>query len=357
MSTPYHRTVFHDERLDLRVNLAGEQPDGTFDADTLRLNLYARLRSGPPQDSFTLSLGVEDAARLHAQLDAVSVIRDTSQQSTGRFVEVDPSKVTPEVMAAVKENPDLVEAVLQANPEAVRKFVELKLTDREVVGLAYRRDQLAVMDTLLDDPNFFQALQAKNNCRGKEALWQLYFEHNHWVFGYGLAYIIGDAFSAERLEQVTTGYSVAGPGKRADALMKTAGLIQSLCFVEIKTHETALLGKEYRKGCWQPSEELTGAIAQSQGTVQKAIESIGGKLPEIDADGYTIGQLYNVHPRSFVVVGSLSEFRDDKGNINEAKFKSFEQYRRSLVAPEVLTFDELHQRASMIVDATPPQEE
>ena len=49
-----------------------------------------------------------------------------------------------------------------------------------------------------------------------------------------------------------------------------------------------------------------------------------------------------------MVIGSLDEFRVDNG-INEQKFSSFELFRRNMVNPEVITFDELFERARFIV--------
>ena len=42
-----------------------------------------------------------------------------------------------------------------------------------------------------------------------------------------------------------------------------------------------------------------------------------------------------------MVVGSLSEFQTERG-ANAKRFKAFEVYRRNLVAPEIVTFDELY---------------
>jgi hypothetical protein len=49
-----------------------------------------------------------------------------------------------------------------------------------------------------------------------------------------------------------------------------------------------------------------------------------------------------------LIVGDLSEFQTDVG-INENKFRSFELYRRNTARPEILTFDELLERARFIV--------
>jgi hypothetical protein len=49
-----------------------------------------------------------------------------------------------------------------------------------------------------------------------------------------------------------------------------------------------------------------------------------------------------------LVIGNLAQFRGEHG-INEGKFRSFELYRRNTWRPEILTFDELLERAKFIV--------
>jgi len=133
--------------------------------------------------------------------------------------------------------------------------------------------------------------------------------------------------------------------------MKTRGLISSLCFVEIKTHKTPLIdhSKHYRPECWRTSGELAGSISQIQKTTQKAIQDIKTKLEIVNNEGLPTGEnLFLYHPKSFLVVGSLSEFIEDS-KTNEQKFSSFELYRRNVNNPEIITFDELYERAKYIV--------
>jgi hypothetical protein len=87
-----------------------------------------------------------------------------------------------------------------------------------------------------------------------------------------------------------------------------------------------------------------------QATVQDAVERIGRKLEVIDREGNPSGEaLFNIEPRSFLIVGNLDEFVTPNG-INEGKFRSFELYRRNMRRPEVITYDELLHRARFIVD-------
>ena len=134
--------------------------------------------------------------------------------------------------------------------------------------------------------------------------------------------------------------------------MKTRGAIEALCFVEIKKHTTELLRSAfYRPGCWPPSDELSGGVAQVQGTVEKAIRARPEeKIEPVNDSGDPTGEeLFSYQPRSFLVIGSLNEFRSERGT-NIEKYRSFELYRRSISRPEIITFDELYQRAKFIVE-------
>jgi hypothetical protein len=53
-------------------------------------------------------------------------------------------------------------------------------------------------------------------------------------------------------------------------------------------------------------------------------------------------------PKSFLVVGSLQEFAGDHG-VNQDQYRSFELFRRNVNSPEIITFDELFERARFIV--------
>ncbi len=62
-------------------------------------------------------------------------------------------------------------------------------------------------------------------------------------------------------------------------------------------------------------------------------------------------QIFLYQPKSYIVIGSLSEFKSDIG-VNEDKFSSFELFRQSQMNPDIITFDELYERAKYIVEST-----
>jgi hypothetical protein len=242
--------------------------------------------------------------------------------------------------------------------DLVMEIARNDITRSDVVALAYRKKQLELFGQLLDDDDFFEKTRMEWGKRGREAVWQQFFENNSWIFGYGLNYIFTSSLDDKKLEQITTGYSVQGSGKRVDALMRTRGLISSLCFVEIKTHRTPLLsqGEPYRAECWAISDELSGSISQIQKTVQKAIKSIQTRLEIQSNEGNPTGEVaFLYQPKAYVVIGSLGEFLTERG-INEQKFSSFELFRRNTVNPEIITFDELFERAKFIVKHSEEEE-
>ena len=48
------------------------------------------------------------------------------------------------------------------------------------------------------------------------------------------------------------------------------------------------------------------------------------------------------------MIGSMAEFSTENG-VNKDKLRSFELLRKNIVSPEIITFDELYERARFIV--------
>jgi Domain of unknown function (DUF4263) len=240
-------------------------------------------------------------------------------------------------------------ALFKGNEDLFAEVLKSEITKQDVVAVGFRKRQLHTFNRLLTDQEYFQGVQKQKNCT-TEAVWQQFFEKNPWIFGYGLSYIPLSGLTDRKLEQVIQGYSVVDHGKRVDALLRTRGVISSLCFVEIKTNKTELLQtKPYRSGCWAPSDELAGGIAQVQGTVALAAENIRTILSLNDETGNPTGEkAFNYLPKSFLVVGSLGQFVGEHG-VNQEKYRSFELFRRNVNSPEIITFDELYERARYIV--------
>ena len=130
--------------------------------------------------------------------------------------------------------------LFEKHADLFREIAQREDLTRDLIAIGYRRKQLERFDHLLNDAVYFNAERQRLNAR-PEDVWQLFFEANTWIFGYGLSYQFLSTLDERKLEQVIRGRDLVAAGKRSDALMKTRGLISSLCFVEIKRHDTPLL--------------------------------------------------------------------------------------------------------------------
>lgn len=214
----------------------------------------------------------------------------------------------------------------------IRGLAETPSLHQDIYAVAAKRQALAEFEAMLG--------AARN-----EREWQEYFERNSWVFGHGLNYVFLDKVGP-KLEARTTGNAFDTHGKTADGLMRTRAEISQYVLIEIKKGSTDLLRKDpYRAGCWAVSDELSAAVTQTQKT---AFQFSRDRFRDVlkDSDGNETGELaYSVEPRSYLVIGNMAELRG-----NDDKIACFELYRRNTRSPEILTFDELYQRARCIVD-------
>lgn len=247
--------------------------------------------------------------------------------------------------------PSQMRRIAEENQELLVTIAQNEITTEDVVSIAYRKRQISVFDRLLNDAEYFDQLAAKRSIR-PEDLWQKFLEKNPWILGYSLSLINFGPLDGRKLEQAVRGRDITGPGKRVDGLLRSRAALSTTAFVELKQHRTNLVATDqYRSGIWAPSKELSSAVAQVQGTVAAALERWAASERLADADGDPTGEtIYTTEPRSYVICGRLSEFEAEHG-VNERKFSCFERYRRNLVRPEILTYDELYQRARLIVQA------
>jgi hypothetical protein len=232
---------------------------------------------------------------------------------------------------------------------------EGKITEDDVEMLLNRKSKLEIFNRLLNDKDYFERTRlslGENN--GPESVWQDYFERNQWIFGYGLKLVACESLDDDKLEQISTGANIfTGSGKRADALLRSRGYISSLLFCEIKTDTKPLLAPtQYRKpDVYRVSSELSGGVSQVQKTTHKALRTIASEFHRLfEPDGTPLRvEISSIKPRQVLIIGNLSELLDG-GEINLEKSLSFELYRKSIIDVEILTFDELYQRAAFIVN-------
>jgi hypothetical protein len=174
-----------------------------------------------------------------------------------------------------------------------------------------------------------------------ENYWQRFFESNDWIFGYGLDYRF---LSLAQAKPRLGGASMTGRGgTEGDFLLSTEGCTRFTVLVEVKRPTSMLLaGKPYRNRTWPIDGKLAGAVAQVQRECRRL--EIRASSAEGAREHDLVG-LYTINPRGIVVAGSLRQLGSDCD-----KKDSFEQFRRNLTNPAIVTYDELFERAKFIVE-------
>ena len=171
--------------------------------------------------------------------------------------------------------------------------------------------------------------------------WQKFFSRETWIFGYGLDYRFLNTLSSE---SSYGGINYQGKGmQRGDFLASTEAVNKFTVLIEIKKPDTDLFGgKSYRNGAWELSPELVGGISQLQSNCHEW--QIEGSQSRSNRELEKMN-IHTVLPKGILIIGHTKQFSD-----NQSKMSTFELFRRNMNNPEVLTFDEVYERARFIVD-------
>lgn len=346
-----HKFIKDGKQVSLRITDGERQEisakfyEDTRGISTLNIQRYT-IESGMPHNTYFTFVG-DEIATLYNFIRNVAVV---PLKSKGK------AKLDDKFIEELVLSRDQLLTLIFEQPDLVDELVKNNTTSQEVALLGERKSQLEIFNRLLNDEKYFE--ESKNilgTNKRPEDVWQNFFEKNTWIFGFGLSYQFNCPLEGKKLEQIVKGYDFNSSGKRVDGLLKTRGFLSSLAFGEIKTHSTPLIkntARPYRSGSWRVSEELSGGIAQIQRTVQVSVKNISTKTQIKSKDGTLTGEdVFLYTPRSFLVIGSLSEFSGEYG-INEDKYSSFEMFRRNMNNPEIITFDELYERTKYIVEAS-----
>ena len=174
-----------------------------------------------------------------------------------------------------------------------------------------------------------------------ERRWQKFFEENPWIFGYGLNYQY-----LKILQREAHISSVDLDGKNeviGDFLMAHKFTV----LVELKRPDTKLFGdKIERSETWKLSNELHYAVSQI--LAQKAEWQIKSRSTNFDTTGKRITE-ETYDPKTILIIGNTEQFAGDSKE-STIKARTFELFRRNSRNIEILTFDELYERADYIVN-------
>lgn len=290
------------------------------DAEQIHGTLFAYSKeNGEPR--FTCKLSIEDLRALYEHLGRYSVVTDHNHTRTGKFIEVRPGAEEISNILSLADHGELV--------PVLRDLFTKRLSKEDTSIILGRKDALKSYDDLLEDS------------AADETTWQRFFRENDWIFGYGLRYCFLKILQREA--------HVSSSDLSGRDTVISDFLLSDLKFtklVEIKRPDTPLFeSSKNRSRSWRLSSDLTEAVSQI--LAQKAHWEIESQKSNFTKDGSLVKE-ETVDADCILIIGNHNNVTGTDQEI-QTKRRTLELYRRNLRNLEIITYDELHARASFIV--------
>jgi len=287
---------------------------------------------GYEEHSFTFR--DDEFQRLLTFLDRIAFV-DLSNEN--RFDIEDISSGTGRKVIIDAADRGLVERIREMGREerqSVLRALQGSLSAAEVNILLGRRQALETFEREISSGNW------------SEREWQDFFECEPWVFGYGLDYRVMRTFDRE---MTVSGGGTDNRGRPVvDFLMS---FTDYTVIVEIKRPDTPIFRRSRgagRAGTWALSPEFTNAVSQ---ILEQRAEwlAFAGSGEHFSRDGTRRLEARTRNAKTILVIGSRREF-EAAGDARTAQVlrDTFELFRRETRSIDILTYDELHERARFI---------
>ncbi len=293
----------------------------------------------------TASLGhIVEFADFIKSIDIKSVTQRRIKLSDSSFEKLDDSTKRKLVTAlSTEDGQDIIKTLLDDG----------SLTSSDIVNIGYRKQQLRIFKTLLEQHNYWQEYgqSEKNNGENgdftkEEKVWQHFFKKNPWIFGYGLDYRYLEILQHEA---AIKGADISGKNEeRIDVLM---GATKYTVLVELKKPTTKIFEVgQNRSNSWRLSKDLiwaTSQILEYKATHQ--VEWNRNEGSKYDRAGNKLNQ-QAVDPKAILIIGSDDMFHGGSDREIDIRKRTFELYRRDSRNIEIFTYSELYDRAKFIVN-------
>jgi hypothetical protein len=218
---------------------------------------------------------------------------------------------------------------------------------KDLVNTGYRKLQLSRFLSLLEESGFWKQYceEVKIRNDSEEKAWQHFFHVNPWIFGYGLDYRFNSILQREAYiseTELNGSNTVISDYLLGDKFFTT--------FVEIKKPSTPIFGiDKNRSNSWRLSNDLIWSVSQ-------ILEQKAAGLIKFETQQYVTGEPISqksYDSKVILVIGHWNELLSSANTFEkEIKKKTFELFRRDSRNVEILTFDELYERAKFIVDGS-----
>jgi hypothetical protein len=219
------------------------------------------------------------------------------------------------------------------------------ISSKDIVITAFRKRGLQIFSDLKNNSEYWKTYAEANSLKkhSEEKVWQYFFEKNQWIFGYGLDYRYQEILQREvhlSDAELDGSNTVIGDYLLGDNFFTT--------FVELKNPSTPLFtNKGNRSNSWKLSNDLIESVSQ-------ILEHKASGLIRLDSPQYINGEPLTqkaYDSKVILIIGDWKELEKSANTLEKnIKKKTLELFRRDSQNIEILTFDELFERAKFIVD-------
>lgn len=219
------------------------------------------------------------------------------------------------------------------------------ISSKDIVNTSFRKRGLQIFTDLKNNPNYWKTYAEENGLKqnSEEKVWQYFLEKNQWIFGYGLDYRYQEILQREvhlSDAELDGSNTVIGDYLLGDNFFTT--------FVELKKPSTPLFGsKGNRSNSWKLSNELIESVSQ-------ILEHKASGLIRLDSQQFIKGEPVKQKAYDSKVILIIGDWKELENSVNtiekEIKKKTLELFRRDSRNVEILTFDELYERACFIAE-------
>lgn len=219
------------------------------------------------------------------------------------------------------------------------------ITSKDIVNTSFRKRGLQIFKQLISNKDYWKTYATENDIstHSEEKVFQYFFEKNEWIFGYGLDYRFQNILQREvhlSEAELNGSNSVIGDYLIGDKMFTT--------FIELKKPSTNLFGKSSnRSNSWKLSNDLIDSFSQ-------ILEHKASGLLRLEKQQYIGGEPLKqkaFDSKVVLIIGHWNELDEANSTFErDIKKRTFELFRRDSRNVEILTFDELYERATFIVE-------
>lgn len=185
--------------------------------------------------------------------------------------------------------------------------------------------------------------------RGSEAIWHHFLKHNKWILGLNTELrFIYDLHSEQKLGQENS----KGAGSSKTDLLGTSYFTT---IIELKTESTPIFtenkGPKSRANTWSFSVDFIESYSQILGQNDDLQKNRKKRIELNDGSALNREEIRTLDPKCLLIIGCRSkEFPHTNMRDNNLKTDTFERFRRDSKKIDVITFDELFERAFHIIN-------